>query len=92
LAHLPAYISDPTPYWNYCEHFHGHGNFIIIFKDRKIPKMKHLPPNYLNENANGTIWKLVSRASQWVPMLRGFDKLLEFSSFLFSRYVDLHPV
>jgi hypothetical protein len=44
---------------------------------RKIPKMKHLPPNCLNQNANGTIWKLVSGASQWVPMLRGFEKILE---------------
>jgi hypothetical protein len=57
---------------------------------RKVPKMKHLPPNCLNQNANGTIWKLVSRASQWVglPMLRGFDKLIEFSSILFSHYGD----
>jgi hypothetical protein len=58
--------------------------------------MKHLPPNCLNQNANGTIWKLVSRASQWVPMLRGLDKLLEFSSFLFSishsgDHVDFRP-
>jgi hypothetical protein len=47
---------------------------------RKIPNMKHLLPT-VNQNANGTVWKLASRASQWVPMLRGFDKLLEFSSF-----------
>jgi hypothetical protein len=50
--------------------------------------MKHLPPNCLNQNANGTIRKHVSRVSQWVPMLRGFDKLLEFSSFLFSNDGD----
>jgi hypothetical protein len=29
----------------------------------------NVAPNCLNQNANGTIWKLVSRASQWVPML-----------------------
>jgi hypothetical protein len=34
------------------------------------------------------MWKLVSRASQWLPMLRGIDELLEFSSFLFSHYGD----
>jgi hypothetical protein len=45
-------------------------------------------PNCVNPNANGTVWKLVSRASQWVSMLRGFDILLEFSSFLFSHYGD----
>jgi hypothetical protein len=55
---------------------------------RKIQKIQHLPPNRLNQNVNGTILKLVSRASQWVPMLRGFDKLIEFSSFLFSHYGD----
>jgi hypothetical protein len=47
---------------------------------RKIPKINHLPPNRLNKikNANGTIWKLVSRASQWVPMLRGWGVLINF--------------
>jgi hypothetical protein len=58
---------------------------------RKIPKMKHLSPNCLNQNANGTIWMLVSRASQWVPMLRGFDKLPEFSSFLFTLWWPNRP-
>jgi hypothetical protein len=58
---------------------------------RKIPKMKHFPQTVSIFQMVplvfcGTIWKLVSRASQWVPMLRGFDKHLEFSPFLFSHY------
>jgi hypothetical protein len=69
--------------------------FAQVLKDwgyfEKNSKNEIFAPNSsLNQNANRTIWKLVSRASQWVPMSRGSDKLLEFSLFLFSRYGQQH--